>query len=70
MDTGNWIQLGVYVVTLIWGAATVRAELKYLRGDLDELKASVREGAHIVSTTLSDHGERISRIEGKLSDRI
>lgn len=62
----DWVELAVYIATMVWGASTMRSELKHLRGDLNELKASVREGAHIVSTTLSDHGERISKIEGRL----
>lgn len=62
----TWIQLGVYVVTLVWGAATMRAELKHLRGDLQEFKLSVQNASEIVATTLTNHGERISRIEGRM----
>lgn len=63
---GDWIQLGVYVVTLIWGAATMRSELRYLRKDLDGFKEAVERASAVVSTTLTDHGERISRIEGRM----
>ena len=66
VETSTWIQLGVYVVTLVWGAATMRVELRYLRKDLLDFKESVREASLIVAKTLSDHGERISRIEGRI----
>ena len=54
------------MVTLVWGAATMRAELRYLRKDLQEFKDSVKEASKIVAETLTDHGERISRIEGRI----
>ena len=63
---GDWIQLGVYVVTLVWGAATMRSELRYLRKDLDGFKTSVEKASALVAETLTDHAERISRIEGRL----
>lgn len=66
MDTAAWMQLAVYVVTLIWGAAVVKTELRYLRGDLQEFKQSVSRASEVVAETLNDHGERISRIEGRL----
>lgn len=66
VDTSSWIQLGVYVVTLVWGAATMRAELRYLRKDLLDFKESVRQASLMVANTLTNHGERISRIEGRI----
>lgn len=56
----------VWTWAIVWGASAVKTELTHVRGDMNELKAAVREGAHIVSTTLADHGERIAKIEGRL----
>lgn len=65
-DGSAWIQLLVYVVTLAWGAATMRTELRYLRADLQEFKESVREASRMVAETLTNHGDRIARIEGRM----
>ena len=66
MGSETWMQLAVYVVTLIWGAATMRSELRYLRSDLQDFKRAVSEASKVMTETLGDHGERISRIEGRL----
>jgi hypothetical protein len=66
MDVGDWIQLGAYAATLIAGAATVRIELRYLRRDLDGFKQSVEKASLLVAETLTDHSERISRLEGRV----
>ena len=44
----------------------MRAELRYLRKDLQEFKDSVKDASKIVAETLTDHGERISKIEGRM----
>ena len=66
MGIATWIQLAVYVVTLVWGAAVVKTELRFLRGDLQDFKKSVSDASKVVAETLTDHGDRISRIEGRL----
>jgi hypothetical protein len=63
---GEWIQLGAYVAALVWGAATMRTELRYVRKDLNDFKTAVEKASEVVAETLTDHGERISRIEGRL----
>ena len=63
---GDYIELLGFAVTLIWGAATVKAELRHLRGELRDFKTAVEQGSQLVAATLSDHGERISRIEGRI----
>ena len=63
---GDWLQLAGFAATLVWGAATVRAELRYVRRELHDFKIAVEEGSKLVAATLRDHGERISRIEGRL----
>lgn len=65
MDQG-WLQFLAYGATLVWGAATVKAELRYLRSDLQDFKTAVAEASKVMTETVSDHGERISRIEGRL----
>lgn len=65
----DWVKLVIAVVSLVWGAATVRAELKYLREGLNEFKETVEEASRVVSRTLTDHGERISKIEGRMGGR-
>lgn len=65
----DWVKLGIAVVTLVWAAATVRAELTFLRRELTDVKNSVREASRAVTLTLNDHGERISRIEGRIGGR-
>ena len=62
----TWLQLAVYVVTLVWGAATMKAELRYLRKDLQDFKETAAVASRLVAQTLTDPGERISRIEGSL----
>ena len=66
LEDSSWIQLGVYVATLVWGAATMRTELRYVRRDLLDFKESVREASILMTATLTNHGERISRIEGRM----
>lgn len=64
----EWIQAGGFIATLIWGAATVRAELRYVRKDLNDFKTAVQEASKVVAATLTDHGDRISRLEGRLGE--
>jgi methanogenic corrinoid protein MtbC1 len=66
VDNSNWIQLGIYVVTLAMGAATMRTELKYLRKDMTEFKETVEKASKMVAATLGNHGERIAKIEGRM----
>ena len=66
MESQSWIQLGIYVVTLIWGAATMKSELRHLRQDMSDFKETVTEASKLVADTLTNHAERISRIEGRL----
>ena len=62
----DWAQLIGFGMTVVWGAATVKAELKNVRAELHDFKKAVEDGSKLVAATLSDHGERISRIEGRL----
>lgn len=67
-DISTWLQVLVYVVTLAFGAGVVRTQLKYLRQDLQDFKAAVNKASDAVANTLTDHGNRISRIEGRLGE--
>lgn len=76
MGTGDWLQFGGYLAALIWGASTMKAEIKHLREemkqireDLKDFKDSVADASHVISATLSDHGTRLSRVEGRLIAR-
>lgn len=52
---------------LVWGAATLRAEVRALRRDMDDVKGQVQSGVEALRETLIDHAERLSRLEGRHS---
>lgn len=56
----------VWSWTIVWGASALKIELTHVREDLNALTRAFQQGSETVSTILSDHGERISRIEGKI----
>ena len=63
---GDWLQVAGVAGAFVWGAATVKAELRNVRQELHDFKVVVEEGSKLVAATLTDHGERISRIEGRI----
>ncbi len=65
MDS-NLIVLGLNASALIWGAATVRQEVRGLRTDLRELTADFKAHTAITTASLADHGSRLGRVEGRL----
>jgi Sec-independent protein translocase protein TatA len=62
----EYFQVVVYVAALVWGASTMRAEIRYLREDLNSFKDEFKQSSRIFTDTLQDHGERIGKIEGKV----
>jgi Sec-independent protein translocase protein TatA len=62
----EYFQIVVYVTALVWGASTMKAELRHLREDLNEFKDEFKESSRIFTDTLQNHGERIGKIEGRL----
>lgn len=62
----EWLQVGGMLAALIWGGAVVRTELRNVREELREFKEAAADAIKIFAATLTDHGERISRIEGRI----
>jgi hypothetical protein len=64
MAPAEVILIASNAAALVWGAATVRAEMQMLRKDLDEVKGDLKEGISVLNKTLIDHAERLARLEG------
>jgi len=57
-------QVGAVLGAAGWAVLSVRAGLAGLQGAVSRLEGAVRE----LNSKLSDHGERIARIEAKTED--
>jgi hypothetical protein len=64
LSLAEFVLIGSNAAALVWGAATVRAEMRMLRKDLDEVKDDLKEGITVLNKTLVDHAERLARLEG------
>lgn len=53
------------IAALVWGAAKMSAELAHTRQTVDKLEARLEEAIKALADTLTDHGERIARLEGR-----
>lgn len=66
MDGGAIIALGLFAVGVIYSAGKVANSVDNMREEFTALKDQIATQNAMTAATLSDHGERIGRIEGRL----
>ena len=71
-----FVKLGLEMGALIWAAATVVSRVTMVAKNLDELKQELHgvrremsKATEAIHKVLSEHGDRIARIEGSLRYR-
>lgn len=64
---GTFIGLMLFGVGVIYSAGKVAKSVEHLSDEIKELKDQFASHNAAVATVLEDHGDRISKIEGRLT---